>query len=546
MPGLEDLSREELVALVVAQAARIAELAAANEQLAGRLARVEHLLSRNSANSSNPPSKDGEPGRTPPKEKKRRQGGGAPRRAGGQPGAPGSHLAFRADPDAWVDRFPDGLCACGNDLASAVGRGAARDLGIVDSYQQTEIPLVTVTVTQYDQHAVACACGKVHTAARPDGARPGRAGYGPNLAAWCVYLMVVHHLPVGRCVELLASLTGASPSAGFVHTLLARTAAALSEADRRIRALITLAAVVVMDETPLRVGPRLPRPGRRKAERYLLVACTELYTRFLLGDRDLATFRASVLTELAAGGAVVVHDRYHLYDHPFFATGPDDPLADGDPGELDGPDDEEREFLGLAHQVCAQHLCRDLDAAAETYPDEHWPAQVSDALRGLVHHANTLRHDTARTASGEGHDPAHCRYCQPPAGPVVPPDELRHRFHRGVRVGLSATVSHGLRPGERPARLLLEFLAARDADVLRFLTDPRIPPTSNDGERELRPSKIQQNISGRLTSETVTQNRYTILGYLRTAAKHGLDVMTTLCQVMTGQPWIPDFPTAPA
>jgi len=96
-------------------------------------------------------------------------------------------------------------------------------------------------------------------------------------------------------VGLVESLTGAAPSAGFVHGLLAR-AAALAAAHDRIRALIGLCAVVVMDETPLRVGPRLPRPGRKKAERYLLVACTDLYTHFLLGDRDLQTFQASVLS----------------------------------------------------------------------------------------------------------------------------------------------------------------------------------------------------------------------------------------------------------
>lgn len=69
-----------------------------------------------------------------------------------------------------------------------------------------------------------------------------------------------------------------------------------------------------------------------------------------------------------------------------------------------------------------------------------------------------------------------------------------------------------------------------------------MPPTSNDAERELRPSKIQQNVSGRLTSETRTQDRYTIMGYLNTAAKHGHHKMTTLRQAMTGQPWTPELP----
>ncbi|HZC89124.1 MAG TPA: hypothetical protein VE400_00370, partial [Mycobacterium sp.] len=32
---------------------------------------------------------------------------------------------------------------------------------------------------------------------------------------------------------------------------------------------------------PLRVGPKTPRPGRKKAEKYLLVACTDLFTHYL-------------------------------------------------------------------------------------------------------------------------------------------------------------------------------------------------------------------------------------------------------------------------
>jgi hypothetical protein len=44
----------------------------------------------------------------------------------------------------------------------------------------------------------------------------------------------------------------------------------------------------------------------------------------------------------------------------------------------------------------------------------------------------------------------------------------------------------------------------------------------------LRPSKIQQNISGRLTSENRTRDRYRIRGYLSTAAKHGRNMIDVL------------------
>jgi transposase len=58
----------------------------------------------------------------------------------------------------------------------------------------------------------------------------------------------------------------------------------------------------------------------------------------------------------------------------------------------------------------------------------------------------------------------------------------------------------------------LEDLHGRETDILRFTTDLRIPPTSNQAERDLRPAKTQQKISGRLTSEAVTEHRYASAG----------------------------------
>jgi transposase len=500
----EEVSRDELIVVVRRQAGQLAvqdrqisemagelaQLMEANEALAGKLAKLEHLLSRNSGNSSNPPSKDDDPGKPAPPERNKRGRGGPKRPRGKQPGAPGSHLAWMDNPNERRDRFPEGRCDCGDDL------GGARDLGVVDRYQQHEIPQVAVTVTQYDQHQVACGCGKLHTAARPDGARSGPVGYGPNLAAFAVYLMVVHFIPAHRVVALLESLTGTAPSVGFVHGMIHRTAGLLDEVHQRIRTLITLAYAVCCDETPLRVGARTPAVGKKKAERYLLVACTELYTHYLLGDRSLATFTAFVVAELA--GSVIVHDRYQNYDSVALGT--------------------------LVHQLCCAHLLRDLDDAAQVYPDAVWPVQIADALRELIGEANLAREHGLVAIPGDVRD------------------ELLRRLRNGMMVGLSDTLSAGTRPGERKARLLLEVLRDRPADVLRFAHDLQVPPTSNQAERDLRPSKIQQKISGRLTSVKRTEDRYTILGYVSTAAKHGLDKITALRDALTGQPWMPALP----
>jgi hypothetical protein len=487
--GLRELLRQR-DAQIEALTATVTELTGVNADLVKRLARVEHLLSRNSQNSSNPPSRDEDPGRTPPAV--RPKPAGSKRKRGKQPGAPGVNLSWIDSPNHTENVFPQGLCDCGQDLAGAV------DLGVVDRYQQHDIPAVTVEVVQYDRHRVQCPCGRTHTGARPDGARPGPVGYGPNLQAFAVYLLVVHHVPVERCAQILASLTGAAPSVGFVHGLLARTAAALGAVEARIRALITLAHVVCADETPIRVGPAAVPVGKKTSKKYLLVASTDLYTYYLLGGRDLDTFKAFVLADLATTGTIVVHDRYQNYDCA--------------------------EFDGLLHQLCCAHLLRDLDGAAETYPDAIWPGQCADALRELIHHANLAR------AQGL------------PILDAAVTEPLVTLFGHGVRAGLSDTRHHGDRPGERKARLLLECLRDREADVLRFTTDLRVPPTSNQAERDLRPAKIQQNTSGRLTSDTRTENRWRIRGYVSTATKHGLHALHALRDALCGRPWIPPDP----
>jgi transposase len=477
---LERLPREELIALVVAQARVIEQLQAQVSTLTERVAELERRLGRNSGNSSMPPSADDLPGRTPPPDRPSASDAPGKRKRGKQPGAPGAHLAWRDDPDETHPHRPRGRCGCGADLADGA------DLGVARSYQQHEVPAMSARCTQHDLHAVRCGCGAVHVAERPAGLSDTPVSYGPNLQAWCVYLMVAHAVPVHRCAELVASLTGAAPSVGWVHALLGRVAESLSEVDKRIRALIVLAYAVCCDETPIRVGPR-------KAKKYLLVACTQWYTWYHLGDRSLATFEDFGLGELTG---VVVHDRYRAYDSAIFA--------------------------GLVHQLCTAHILRDLADAAECYPHAHWPTQITDALRDLIHAANTAR--------AAGHDTIHTDLLN-----------TRVRWLRAaVAIGLSEVPANPNPKGKQPpGRCLLEVLRDRLDDVTRFARDLRVPPTSNQAERDLRPAKTQQKISGRLTSENVTRDRYRIRGYLSTAAKHGIDQLTAIRDAITGNPWTP-------
>jgi transposase len=294
---------------------------------------------------------------------------------------------------------------------------------------------------------------------------------------------------------LIADLTGgAGPSEGFVHGMLSRCAKAVAGVVAAIKTVITLAHVVGFDETTLRCG-------EAGAKKYVLSASTETATVYHLGGRDLDSFAEAGILPAFAG--VAVHDRYSNYFN--------------------------KRWEHLAgHQACNAHLLRDFADAAETYPDAHWPAQAQRALRGLIGAWHS-----ARAGGLAAIDPRTRR-------------KLTKEFRDAVKVGLSQVPRV---PGprhstaQRPGRELLEFCRDRQGDVLRFTTDTRIWPTNNISERDLRPTKTQQKISGRLTSEQVTQDRLDIRSYIDTARKHGINVMTGLHQAITGNPWQPTLPT---
>ena len=467
-----------------ARDAVIAEQGQAIEELRAEVADLRRRLGRNSGNSSMPPSSDDLPGKVPPKRERRGKGSGRSR--GKQPGAPGTSMTW-AQPDEVINHRPAGVCGCGADLAGAA------DLGVARSCQQLEVPLITARRVQHDLHQARCGCGEVHVAARPAGVPDSAVSIGPNVRALAVYLVVFQHVPVHRCAQLIADVTGARISAGFVHSCLARAAGVIADVVKLIKTLITAAAVAGFDETTLRCGPA----GTRK---YVLAAVTELCSLFFLGRRTLKSFREFAI--LPAFTGVVVSDRYANYFHHGW------------------------EHIA-GNQACLAHLVRDYEDAAQSYPQAIWPVQAQRALRGLIRAWHTARD------AGQAEIPPHIR------------DPLLREFRHAVLAGLSDVPRI---PGpknttaQHPGRDLLEFCRGRQADVTRFCYDSRVWPTNNISERGVRPVKTQQKISGRLTSEDVTQDRLDIRSYIDTARKHGCNVMDVLRSAMTGTPWRPPDP----
>lgn len=468
--GLESLSREDLLTLIAVQQRQIEELTATVAEQVRRIAELERRLGRNSGNSSMPPSSDvfTKPAKPPaPKSGRRR---------GGQRGAPGGGLALVERPDLVEHEFPRACRGCGEVFAvltEADSTGFTRR-------QRTGVPPVTAQVIETRFHTVACGCGARTGAAVPADV-PDTPTYGPNLKALAVYLVVYQHVPVERAAELIADLTGAAPSTGWIAAQLAKAADLVAPALRLIRALLALGHVLHADETTTRI-----RAGRA----WLHTACTDKLTLLALAPRSRAGARS--LGVLDAFRGTLVHDALAVYD----------------------------DFPAARHQLCVAHVIRELTALHEQYPQQRWADQIRWALARLIEQARRARD------AGLRH---------------IPPDRTEtylRVFHQGIAVGLSR---HPRMPGRKQsdATNLLERLRDRAEQYLRFTRDLGVPATNNQGERDLRPVKTQIKISGCHQSDTGAANWLAVRSYLSTAAKHGLSAYATLRAAMTSDLWMP-------
>ena len=466
---------EQLLALVGELSARVAELTEQNAAQAERIAELERRLGQNSGNSSLPSNSDRFV-RPRPRSLRGKTG----RKPGKQPGAPGAALRQVEDPDEVIDHLPLECGGCGADPDQARAAGVVRR-------QVHDIPQVTCRAVEHRLHKRRCArpgCGRVTVATAPVEVNAPVA-YGPNLRALAVYLVVYQHVPVERAARLMADVTGAGCSTGWISSVLAQAAGALVEVEALIKTLITLAHLIHVDETSLNVAG---------SKQWLHVACTEKLTAYHLHE-SRGRKAVDAFGVLPGFTGVVVHDALSVYDGEDYAT--------------------------ATHALCGAHLARELVAAAETHPGQAWPKAALDALYGL--------NDAAHAARDDG-----LRQIPPETGEV-----LLENWRHAILCGLA---SHPRRDGRKQSktRNLLERLRDRDEQVLLFARYPGLVPfTNNQAERDLRPAKTQLKISGCHRSPTGAQAWLRIRGYISTARKHGVNVLAALRDAITGNPWKP-------
>jgi transposase len=267
-----ELSREELIALVAALRAHIAEL--------------ERRLGLNSSNSGKPPSSDGL--KKPARVSSLRERSG--KKPGGQKGHKGETLRQATDPNEVVNHYPPAcsMCGVGLDPKTSVGHSARQ---VFDLPQPQ--PLV---VTEHRAHDCQCpACGAKTRALFPDGVN-APVQYGTRITAFVIYLLHYQLLPENRLTVLMADLFGVKVATATIARMSRTCAERLQGFVETVRDLVAGAPVKHMDETGFRIGGKT---------QWLHVASTALLTFYRVCAK-----RGSLLANVVG---IVVHDHWKPY-----------------------------------------------------------------------------------------------------------------------------------------------------------------------------------------------------------------------------------------
>ena len=131
--------------------------------------------------------------------------------------------------------------------------------------------------------------------------------------------------------------------------------------------------------------------------------------------------------------------------------------------------------------------------------------------------------------------------------PPAERDALVARYRALLAAGYAANPPPARRPDgprrgrlkQRPARTLLDRLAARAGEVLVVLHDWTVPFDNNQAERDLRMLKVQQKISGTFRDAAGADAFCRLRGYISTLRKQAGQVLTTLEQAFLGHPPMP-------
>lgn len=309
--------------------------------------------------------------------------------------------------------------------------------------------------------------------------------YGPQLKATAVYMSQFQLIPYNRIQDFFNDQVGISISSGSLFNFNQEAFENLEPLEEIVKQQLINSPVMNCDETGINVD---------KKRIWLHSACNDLWSYFYPHPKrgKEAMDEINILPHF---GGVACHDHWW----PYFQ-------------------------YSCLHALCNAHHVRELQAVVEQ--DKYkWAKSMTDLLVEI----NQTKQDAKGALSEK-----------------VTKDFLKKYRAILKKAERECPAANSKRkPGKRgrikqtKARNLLDRLRNYEEETLRFMVNPIVPFTNNQGENDLRMTKVQQKISGCFRSMEGAYIFCRIRGYLLSCRKHQVNPTDALNDLFLGK--FPNF-----
>jgi transposase len=393
-----------------------------------------------------------------------------PREKGGKQGGQKNHFGRTLE----MVQNADQIIVCKPEMCSCGGDLSHEPTTILSHRQEFDLPIPRLEVIEYQLAQIVCPkCGLIHQGEYPKWIN-APVQYGNKVKALAVLLNNDYKLPFKKIQSLFGDLYGYSINEGTIATANQTCYKNLAQTETAIQDNIIASMTAHSDESGIRCQGKL---------HWLHVASTTLYTYMFVHKNRGKEAIESDKSLLMRFKGWLVHDCWSSYFN----------------------------LIHLNHAVCGAHLLRELQALVEN--SSKW---AGDFQSFLIKTYKTPIQDRINKQSEI----------------EIEFDEIINQAQ--IEEPIPKKTGRKGKVKRTKGRNLLERLQKHKAAVLAFAFNVQVPFTNNQAERDIRPVKVKQKISGCFRIFTGAEHYARIASFISTTRKNQHNVFKELCNTFNG------------
>ena len=289
---------------------------------------------------------------------------------------------------------------------------------------------------------------------------------------------------INRTHEILSSVFNIPLATGTIKNMVTRCADSLKGTYEKIRQMMVCAGSIHCDETGARIDGKTWWVHNASNQDYTYLTIHQKRGRIGIDAADV----------LPHARGIIVHDCWSSY----------------------------WKYQDVTHAICCAHLLRELNGVIENHPEQTWAPK----FRKLLLDMKKVRDKALRS------DKAEVSYY------------YRHKFDKEYDDIIKTAYEENPLPettankrGRKKKSKVLNLICRLDnykGAVCLFINNLSVPFDNNQAERDLRMIKVKNKVSGCFRSEEGAQEYLTIMSYIGSAHKHGINAFKAIREALDG------------